>query len=196
MARKSTVTKPAAKHRPSLAFVHRPAVGARTRFAPFSSQKVVLSLTTNTKAAPSDVSTPSLASVYYTPSPAPKRTSQCWLCLGIHTVCRLVPKADRDCLIQVRKRRFLSRQAKRQRQSPRSRSSQSPATDISTAAVFNTEEQLPSTNATVGPIPGASKPKKTRGRVEATRSTAPLPNRLFEPGKIEATRFQIPPNDM
>lgn len=71
-------------------------------FFTLSRRKTKLQTTPETKNAPGDPLTPSHASAYYTPPSAPRRPTQCVLCLGPCAVCRLVSEADRDCLLQVR----------------------------------------------------------------------------------------------
>lgn len=75
----------------------------------FSSHPAAFLSTLETKNAPSDPSSPSPASFYFTSPPTPERFSHCNLCLGPHAVCRLVSEVDRDRFIRVREKNFQAR---------------------------------------------------------------------------------------
>lgn len=60
---------------------------------------------------------------------------QCWLFLDLYTVCLLIPKTERNCLIHVRKKSFQARLAERRHWSPQRQNNLLPVTGINTARI-------------------------------------------------------------
>lgn len=83
-------------------------------FPPSSTHRAELLLTPEAENAPSDPSTLSRASVYYT-LPSPRGTPRpCLLCLGPHEVCLPARKVNGGQLILVLEKNFQARQAEHQ----------------------------------------------------------------------------------
>lgn len=98
---------------------------------------------------------------YYMPLPTLEKLLQCPMCLRSHGVRLLVSETYQDRLIKAQEKNVQTREAECQPRPPWNRSSQSPATSMSAAYVFNTDEVPLSTDVTICSVPVASESEKT-----------------------------------
>lgn len=138
---------------------------SRNLSSPFTRHQAKLAPTLETKTAPGDPVTSSLALVYCAPRSTFGNPPQCSLCSELHAACPSIPKADRDRLIQIREMNFQARHAESQQRPSRSPASQSPVTGTATTRVVFTEDSFPSAATIDGCAPVASASKKEPGDV-------------------------------